>query len=79
MAQKLTFQYDRDADMLYINTVEPYASQVSDELGDDIVARLNPDTGEVENLEILSFSTRPLRQDMFALPLIADLKQAEPA
>ena len=27
MAQNLTFQYDREADILYINTVPPYPEQ----------------------------------------------------
>ena len=37
MAEKLTFQYDREADILYINTVTPYAEQESDELEDEII------------------------------------------
>ena len=31
-------------------------------------------TGEVENLEVLFFSTRLLRQEMFELPLAAELR-----
>jgi len=64
MAQKLTFQYDREADILYINTVEPYATQESEELGDEIIARLNPQTGKIENLEVLFFTSRLLRRDL---------------
>ena len=37
---------------------------------------LNPSTGEVENLEVLFFSTRLLRQDLFELPVSADLRLA---
>ncbi|MBI4631281.1 MAG: DUF2283 domain-containing protein [Chloroflexi bacterium] len=77
MEQKLIFKYDRIADILYINTVVPYADQESEELGDDIVARLNPKTGKIENLEVLFFTTRLLRREFFSLPIIADLKQAE--
>jgi len=77
MEQKLTFKYDRIADILYINTITPYADQESEELGDDIVARLNPKTGKIENLEVLFFTTRLLRREFFSLPIIADLKQAE--
>ncbi len=77
MEQKLIFKYDRIADILYINTVAPYADQESEELGDDIVARLNPETGKIENLEVLFFTTRLLRKEFFSLPIIADLKQAE--
>ena len=77
MEQKLIFKYDRTADILYINTVTPYAEQESEELGDDIVARLNPQTGKIESLEVLFFTTRLLRKEFFSLPIIADLKQAE--
>lgn len=73
----MIFKYDRIADILYINTVVPYADQESEELGDDIVARLNPKTGKIENLEVLFFTTRLLRREFFSLPVIADLKQAE--
>jgi uncharacterized protein YuzE len=76
MAEKLTFQYDRDADILYISKRTPYAEQESEELGDEIIARLNPATGEVENLEVLFFSTRLLRKDLFELPVTAKLHLA---
>jgi uncharacterized protein YuzE len=74
MAQGLTFQYDRSGDILYISKRPPYAEQESEELGDDVIARLNPDTGEIENLEILFFSTRLLRSNLFELPIAADLR-----
>ncbi|MFI5331238.1 MAG: DUF2283 domain-containing protein [Desulfobaccales bacterium] len=78
MAAKLTFKYDREADILHIDKRPPYREQDSEELGDDIIARLNPETGEVENLEVLFFSTRLLRQDLFELPIEADLRLAAP-
>ena len=74
MKTKLTFKYDRGADILHIDKCPPYAEQESEELKDEIVARLNPDTGEVENLEVLFFSTRLLRSDLFELPVTADLR-----
>ena len=73
MGEKLTFQYDREADILYISKCEPYAEQESEEIGDEVVARLNPKTGEVENVEVLFFSTRLLRKDLFELPVSAEL------
>ena len=79
MAQKLTFQYDRESDILYINTVLPYAEQESDEMGDEIIARLNPKTGKIENLEVLFFTSRLLRKELFSLPITADLRQADTA
>lgn len=74
MAPKLTFKYDREADILYIDKRPPYAEQETEELGDEVVARLNPETNEVENLEVLFFSTRLLRSDLFELPITADLR-----
>lgn len=74
METNLTLQYDREADILYINRRPPYAEQDSEELRDGIIARLNPETGDVENLEILFFSTRLLRSDQLELPLKAELK-----
>lgn len=76
MAEKLTFRYDRAADILYINTREAYPEQESEELGDDVIARLNPQTGDVENLEVLFFSTRLLRSDLLELPVVAGLRLA---
>ncbi len=64
MAEGLTFHYDREADILYINTVPPYAEQESEELGDEIIARLNPRTGQIENLEVLFFISRLLRREV---------------
>jgi uncharacterized protein YuzE len=74
MATKLTFKYDRQADILHIDKCPPYPEQESEELGDDIIARLNPETGAVENLEVLFFSTRLLRSDLLELPVDADLR-----
>jgi uncharacterized protein YuzE len=76
MEAKLTFKYDREADVLHIDKCLPYADQESAELGDDVVARLNPSTGEIENLEVMFFSTRLLRGDLFQLPVTADLRLA---
>jgi hypothetical protein len=61
---------------LYIDKRPPYAEQESEELSDDVIARLNPDSGEIENLEVLFFSTRLLRNDLFELPITADLRRA---
>jgi hypothetical protein len=74
MEAKLTFKYDRQADILHIDKCPPYAEQESQELPDEIVARLNPETAQVENLEVLFFSTRLLRTDLFQLPVAADLR-----
>jgi len=68
MGEKLIFEYDKIGDILYINKCRPYAGQDSEELEDEVVARLNPETHEIENLEILFFSKR-LQQDKAVLEL----------
>ena len=75
MDSKLSFRYDREADILYIDKRPPYPEQESEELGDEVVARLNPETDEIENLEVLSFSTRLLRHDVLEIPVSADLRR----
>jgi hypothetical protein len=76
MEAKLTFQYDREGDILYINKWAPYPEQESEEIRDEVVVRLNPQTKEIENLKLLFFSTRLLRSNLFELPIKADLHLA---
>jgi uncharacterized protein YuzE len=73
METGLTFDYDREGDILYISKGPPYPEQESEEIGDEVVARLNPDTGEVEVLEILFFSTRLLRSNRLELPVSSEM------
>ena len=73
-AQQLSFKYDREGDILYIDKIPPYAEQETEELGDDVIAQLKPTTSEIENLEGFFFSTRLLRSDLFSLPVTADLR-----
>lgn len=74
MTTRLTFKYDRKTDILYIDTLLPYSQQETEELGDDVIARINPETGQIESLEVLFFSTRLLRQEWFELPITAELR-----
>ncbi len=76
MEAKLKFEYDREGDILSINKCDPYAEQESEELDDDVVIRLNPKTRDIENVEVLFFSTRLLRKDLFELPILAEFKPA---
>ena len=78
MGAKLSFKYDREADILHIDKCPPYPAQESEELGDEVVARLNPETGEIENMEVLFFSTRLLRGELFEIPVEAELHLARP-
>lgn len=76
MEAKLSFRYDREGDILYLDKRPPYAEQESEEISDGIIARLNPTTGEIETLEILFFSARLLRSDFIDMPVEADLRVA---
>ena len=73
MDKGLNFHYDREGDILYINTRAPYPEQESEELDDEVIVRLNPKSNEVENIEILFFSSRLLRTNDIDLPLEADI------
>ena len=75
MAAKLALQYDQQADILYLTSRPSYPEQETEELGDDFVARLNPETGDVESLEILFFSER-VQQDSLEVPVTADFRRA---
>ena len=76
MEAKLSLRYNRETDILSIDKCAPYPEQESEELGDEVVARLNPKTGEVENLEVLFFSSRLLRSELLELPIRAELHLA---
>ena len=74
MAPQLSLQYDREADILYISKCPPCPAQESEEIGDDVVARLNPQPGEVENLEVLFFTVRLGGGSAINLPLDVELR-----
>lgn len=74
MAAGLTIVYDKIGDILYVNCVKPYHEQDSDEIGDGIVARFHPETGEIENLEILFFSKRLENDSILEIPVAADVR-----
>ena len=78
----LTFLYYRE-DVMHvdIDDVDNYLGQESNHLkGDEVVARFNPDTGAVENLEIVFFMERILKEgciDMYLTPYYGALRWGE--
>jgi len=76
MDKSLKFRYDKVGDILYIDTCPRYVEQESEEIGDEVIARLNPASGEVENLEILFFSKRLENSTLLNLPILAGFKLA---
>ena len=74
MVASLTVKYDAVGDILYLGKTRPYAGQESEELDYGLIARLNPTSREVENLEILFFSTRMKGGQGVDLPVLADFR-----
>ena len=75
MAKRLTFEYDKVGDILSvaIDGVRPYPEQEADYLGDDdVVVSFNPETGEVERMEILFFNARMQKEGRLDLDLTPD-------
>jgi len=76
MSTALTFRYDRVGDILYIDTCPPYQGQDSEEVDDGVMARINPTTEGIENLEILFFLTRLSQEGEFQVPVAGELRLA---
>mgnify|MGYP001240535106 CR=1 FL=1 len=64
--------YDQDADVLYISVGEPRKA-ISREIGDDVLLRVDPETGEVVGITVTNLSTRTSLAD---LPLTLTLAEA---
>jgi uncharacterized protein YuzE len=64
--------YDREADVFYLSIGEPRPA-ISRELGDDVLLRVDPNTGEVIGLTVLNLSTRDARE---ILPVEVKLAEA---
>ena len=64
--------YDREADVLYLSVGDPRPA-VSREVGDDVLLRVDPDSGEVVGLTVLNLSTR---EDYGSLPLTLSLSES---
>lgn len=74
MDKRLKVRYDKIGDILYLDVCTPYAEQETEELDDEIIARMNPISGEIENLEILFFSRRSEQVNLWELPITASFQ-----
>ena len=74
MDSRLTLEYDAEGDILYLRKCPAYAEQESEEIGDEVVARFNPLSGEIEGLEVL-FSSRRTPAGPFDLPVFVHLRR----
>ena len=73
MEADLTFVYDDQGDILYIQKVPPYPEQESEPLEYNVVARRNPRTRAIEGLEVLFFTRWLLKGRSAAAKNLADL------
>jgi uncharacterized protein YuzE len=76
VGESLTLEYDKVGDILYITKVAPYREQDTEEIGEDILARLNPATRALEGLEILFWSKRLAAGEKLDLPIMAEMHLA---
>lgn len=74
MDKKLMMRYDKIGDILYLDICSPYPEQETEELEDEIIARMNPISGAIENLEILFFFRRCEQLNLWELPIQANFK-----
>jgi uncharacterized protein YuzE len=72
----MQLSYDTDADILYLSIGNPRPA-ISREVGNDVILRLDPDTGAVIGLTILNLSTHdsfdnlPIHVTMTQMPSIS--------
>ncbi|MGF1481926.1 MAG: DUF2283 domain-containing protein [Cyanophyceae cyanobacterium] len=76
MDKKLIVNYDRIGDILYIDTVKPYEEQELEHRDDDVITRHNPETDEVEGVEIPFFQERLKDSNVLELDIAADFRLA---
>ncbi|MEO7995327.1 MAG: DUF2283 domain-containing protein [bacterium] len=73
MPPPFSVTYDPVGDVVYLESCLPYGEQRSVMEADGVVYRRNPDSGEIERIEILSFRRWQLA-DLADLPIDARLK-----
>jgi hypothetical protein len=72
MTVKVTVTYDAASDSLHIDACPPYKEQESDQIALGVLARTNPTTGAIENIEIRSFQRRLADGQALELPIGLD-------
>ena len=78
----MTVRYDSDSDVLTIFQCPSYIGQITKEIDDFVITRMNPTTMAIEYVEILLFRRRLERDGEIVLPINAAfrlVKSAVPA
>jgi uncharacterized protein YuzE len=73
MDPRLTFEYDEIGDILYIQTVAPYAQQETEQLEYNVFVRRHPRTKVIEAVEVLFFTRWLLRHGEPSVKNLAEL------
>ena len=74
MDMTLTIKYDHLGDTLTIDRRHPYSGEETNEIDEGVVAGMNAETGEIENLEIRFFKARLEKDGEVLLPVDAVLR-----
>lgn len=69
---KVNIAIDNEGDILIISKRDSYVEQICRDLGDEIIVRSNPRTAEIELIQIMNFSERFAKNDVFELPIVAE-------
>jgi len=72
---QIKYFFDKEADVLYFSKRKPSVKDVSQEIGDGIVARIDSKTKKVIGFTVLNFLKRQLKTSI-KLPLTAELELA---
>ena len=73
----LTVRYDSDSDVLTIFQCPSYTGQITKEMDDFAIVRMNPATMAIEYVEILLFRRRLEKDGAIVLPINATLQPVE--
>ena len=68
MGAELRIEYQEDSDILIISKCPLYVGQDEDEIDDLVCGRMNPDTGEIEYIEVVFFKARLKKKGRSSCP-----------
>ena len=77
--KNLTIRYNQTNDTLTLEQSPSYTGQNTAEICEGVSARLNAETGEIENLEIRRFTTRMEQEGVVVLPIDTTLRLSKSA
>lgn len=70
---QIRYFFDREADVLYFTKKDPTPEDISREVGEGVVIRIDPITNEVTGFTILNFLKRQFKTAI-KLPLMAEFE-----